>query len=696
MKKILVAICLLLATSSGLFAQQTVSLGEPVVLFSAVAASTGNSTAYGIPGVTVLCTWQSSFSSSPASITLQFQTSNDNSNWNVSDSSTSITGAIQTVTTSARFLRARIDAVSGGSGITVTVVCKSGGSGGNAANITPFTAAVGAAASLAEMTITKSSLEVRSGPSLGALTNGVSGAHGEALLVVRDAQGNTAPFNVGILNSRYSTDIVDAGILYQDGSGNFIIQNGDPNVPTRQGAFLSIGPGNAAAKTMAIGSGGVRTTVTDWGTLAINTTALNGATAPLAIDYQPVNSTAGGAVIYAQNQVLANRTITEAIGVGSHVIIGTGTTVGEIQLFGGDLSLSGTSYNSSIYLLYLAANKLAGSAPGAIFGSWMNDFGPIGSANPYYTWYDSRGVGRCKEDSTFNSVGQVICVVYNPQFAKYTPGLANYERIIYGQWNSNVAEMGAEAGGSGTLRGLHLLGSFIDVGTTAGSPVLEIGASNGHIGFGANAGGYSNTVALYLDEIPTNTTAYFVHEAELSYNPTADNSSARHWLISDTETRSGNTKNFGGFYGTEYYFTHKGSGTMTGVTGNIVTVNKANGSGAFTSGVTGYEVDIANNSASALGDVSILTGTVAKNSTGTIGNIYGINIGMAGGTAMYGMVITGQTINVLDGYVEYSNMSTPSAPADNKGRFYMDTSGGKDRACIIFHTGAAQCFATEP
>lgn len=87
-------------------------------------------------------------------------------------------------------------------------------------------------------------------------------------------------------------------------------------------------------------------------------------------------------------------------------------------------------------------------------------------ANPggisYYSWFDSRGVGRCKEDNTFNSVGQSICAVYNPQFAKYTPSAANYERIVYGQWNSNVAEIGTEAGGTGTLRALRLLGSEVD------------------------------------------------------------------------------------------------------------------------------------------------------------------------------------------------------------------------------------------
>jgi len=86
--------------------------------------------------------------------------------------------------------------------------------------------------------------------------------------------------------------------------------------------------------------------------------------------------------------------------------------------------------------------------------------------NPYYSWFDSRGVGRCRDDNTFNSVGQVICAVYNPQFTKYVAGAANFERIIYGQWSSNVAQIGVEKGGTGTLRDLQLIGNRI-LGATA-------------------------------------------------------------------------------------------------------------------------------------------------------------------------------------------------------------------------------------
>ncbi len=83
------------------------------------------------------------------------------------------------------------------------------------------------------------------------------------------------------------------------------------------------------------------------------------------------------------------------------------------------------------------------------------------ATNPYYMWADSRGVYRIKEDSTFDSVGQAIAAVYNPQFAKYSPGATDFERLVEGRWNGNVAEIGTEKGGSGTLRDLRLIGAHV-------------------------------------------------------------------------------------------------------------------------------------------------------------------------------------------------------------------------------------------
>lgn len=100
----------------------------------------------------------------------------------------------------------------------------------------------------------------------------------------------------------------------------------------------------------------------------------------------------------------------------------------------------------------------AGENVGEAYSFYSNDLSSV-ATNPYYSWFDSRGVGRCKEDNAFDSVGQSICAVYNPQFTKYTPGAANYERIVYGQFSANVAQVGTEAGGTGTLRQVQMIGN---------------------------------------------------------------------------------------------------------------------------------------------------------------------------------------------------------------------------------------------
>lgn len=105
--------------------------------------------------------------------------------------------------------------------------------------------------------------------------------------------------------------------------------------------------------------------------------------------------------------------------------------------------------------------NVAGDTAVTSFGTYTYDQTRAGIANIYYSWMDSRGVRRIKEDKTFDGVGQAIEALYNPQFTKYTPGASDYERIITGQWNGNVAEIGAEAGGTGTLRATRLLGSSI-------------------------------------------------------------------------------------------------------------------------------------------------------------------------------------------------------------------------------------------
>lgn len=150
------------------------------------------------------------------------------------------------------------------------------------------------------------------------------------------------------------------------------------------------------------------------------------------------------------------------VGLFLPLIMGNGSAGTEIDAYA---SANGQSFYANV--TYLLAN---GFTPGALYGYNVNAASASGSAtvvayysedfagsatNPYYSWFNSQGVRRVKEDSTFDSVGQAIEALYNPLFTKYTPGAANYERIVE-QWESNVAVITTEKGGTGTLRSLQL------------------------------------------------------------------------------------------------------------------------------------------------------------------------------------------------------------------------------------------------
>ena len=122
-----------------------------------------------------------------------------------------------------------------------------------------------------------------------------------------------------------------------------------------------------------------------------------------------------------------------------------------------------------------------GATVASHYGLYMADQTGVSPGKDYAFWYNgtsaSAGVWRV------NNLG--IEAYYNPSFAAYTPGAANYERIVT-QWNSNVAEIGPEAGGTGTQRALRLLGSSVDataykVGGVAGlSAVKTVKGSDGN------------------------------------------------------------------------------------------------------------------------------------------------------------------------------------------------------------------------
>lgn len=84
--------------------------------------------------------------------------------------------------------------------------------------------------------------------------------------------------------------------------------------------------------------------------------------------------------------------------------------------------------------------------------------------NSYDFWADERGVFRIKADALDGATRvQAIAALYNPRVTKYTPGAANFERGVFGQWVNNVYQIGTEAGGTGTLRNIAFIGGDFEM-----------------------------------------------------------------------------------------------------------------------------------------------------------------------------------------------------------------------------------------
>jgi hypothetical protein len=91
---------------------------------------------------------------------------------------------------------------------------------------------------------------------------------------------------------------------------------------------------------------------------------------------------------------------------------------------------------------------------GTLFGFWSGAQGG-GATNAFPLWFDEPGVFAVHSINTFNAVYQARPALYNPQFAKFTPGLADFERVAL-QFESNEAWLRTEAGGTGTARRMGL------------------------------------------------------------------------------------------------------------------------------------------------------------------------------------------------------------------------------------------------
>lgn len=162
------------------------NLGTPLKLFDAASSATGVSTTYALPAKIAQLTWVTSFVSSPASITVTIETSLDNTIWTTADTSTAVAGEERTIQVTEAFVRANITAISGGSGITVNVIAKTGaakaGSGG----------AGGGDASAANQT---------SGNQISQIKSGAKGTSASALITSTASGANHQPVDVAIYDA---------------------------------------------------------------------------------------------------------------------------------------------------------------------------------------------------------------------------------------------------------------------------------------------------------------------------------------------------------------------------------------------------------------------------------------------------------------------------------------------------------------
>jgi streptogramin lyase len=98
--------------------------GVSFKLFDAAAAAVGNSASVALLPRASLVTWQTYFGTNPGAVEIQIQTSNDDTNWFTTDSSTEVAGEVGTFQTSAKHIRARIESITDGAEVTVEIVAK--------------------------------------------------------------------------------------------------------------------------------------------------------------------------------------------------------------------------------------------------------------------------------------------------------------------------------------------------------------------------------------------------------------------------------------------------------------------------------------------------------------------------------------------------------------------------------------------
>lgn len=231
-------------------------------------------------------------------------------------------------------------------------------------------------------------------------------------------------------------------------------------------------------------------------------------------DLSPLWCLTGGVVFYGSgNTSYAN-------GVNGYVDCGDGSidvasgTIGYIGLSGGHIGLAyaleanivcSAGSADSVFGLYIKPEG-SGATITNLHGIWCDEIAQ--GTNKYYSWFDSRGVYRIKEDATHDSVGQAVVAHYNPLVAKYTPGATDFERFT-GYWDGNTYSLGVEKGGTGTLRPLALIGASLTFANDTGLGTAALSSSFLALAAGTTAKSQINLAASTAPTSPNNGDVWF-------------------------------------------------------------------------------------------------------------------------------------------------------------------------------------------
>ena len=99
-------------------------LNIPIALLEDVAAEAIESDIFAVPARCTTITWQTIFGVDPTAINITLLASLDGENFDVIDTSTSVTSEVRTVEVNATHIMAIINSATDGSGVSVLANCK--------------------------------------------------------------------------------------------------------------------------------------------------------------------------------------------------------------------------------------------------------------------------------------------------------------------------------------------------------------------------------------------------------------------------------------------------------------------------------------------------------------------------------------------------------------------------------------------